>query len=100
MLVTEFKAMAYNFSYEKNIELIQTRNISFDEAIQAIRDDKLIEVIDHPNQTKYKGQLIAILEMYNYVYLMPFVIESNGTAFLKTIFPSREYTKTYIKSIN
>jgi len=53
-------------------------------------------VIKHPNQTKYKGQHVYAIEIEGYVYMVPYV-EDDDVIFLKTIFPSRKYTKMYLR---
>jgi len=85
----------YVFSAEKNQILLQERGISFEEIILAIHDaERLLEIIHHPNQKKYPNQKMYVVEVNEYVYLVPFVEEEN-TIFLKTIFPSREAKKKY-----
>jgi hypothetical protein len=61
----------------------------------AIISDKLLDVIDHPNQEKYPNQRIFIVEINHYVYLVPFV-ENDQEFFLKTVIPSRKMTKQYL----
>ena len=87
----------YDFSADKNCKLIQERNISFEEIISAIENDCLLDVIEHPNIEKYDSQKMYIVEFNNYVYLVPFIINHEGTIFLKTIFPSRKATHKYLK---
>ena len=53
-------------------------------------------MVDHPNQHRYPGQLIYIIvEIDEYLYLVPFVTEPDGTRFLKTVIPSRKATRGY-----
>ena len=49
----------------------------------------------HPNQEKYPSQQIVIIELNNYVYLVPFVQDGNEV-FLKTIIPNRKMKKKYL----
>jgi uncharacterized DUF497 family protein len=81
---------------DKNTELISTRNISFKDIIECILNDKLLDVLINPNSKKYSKQKLFIVEFNNYAYVIPFV-ETEKEIFLKTIFPSRKYTKFYIK---
>jgi hypothetical protein len=53
-----------------------------------------ITVLMHPNQHKYPGQMISVVEVDGYVYLAPFV-ETESEIFLKTIIPSRKATKQF-----
>ena len=80
---------------EKNLQLQQERGVSFEEIILALGQGKLLDVIDHPNQSKYPNQRIFIIKLNNYVYLVPFV-EDGQEIFLKTIIPSRKMTKKYL----
>lgn len=38
-----------------------------------------------------------VVNLDEYVYLVPFVEESDNTFFLKTIFPSRKMTREYLE---
>ena len=79
----------------KNEILRLERNISFDDIELAIERENLLDIIAHPNQTKYHNQRILVVRVLDYVYLVPFVDE--GTSyFLKTIIPSRKATKQYL----
>jgi hypothetical protein len=85
----------YDFSAEKNHLLIKERGISFEDVIVALGDGRLLDVIKHP-QEKYAKQQIYIINIDDYVYLVPFVKKDEQTVFLKTIFPSRKLTKQYL----
>lgn len=63
--------------------------------VSSIEGDKLLDIIQHPNQEKYPNQRIFIVEIDRYVYLVPF-IENETEFFLKTIIPSRKMTKKYL----
>lgn len=56
----------------------------------------MLDIIRHPNASRYPNQSIIVLNMEGYVYLVPYV-EQEGTRFLKTIIPSRKATKEYLK---
>lgn len=86
----------YSFDPDKNVELIKTRHVSFEMVIAALDKQDPLDVLEHPNSNKYKHQKIYVIELNNYVYLVPFV-ESENKIFLKTIFPSRKFTKKYLK---
>lgn len=57
--------------------------------------DGLIADIKHPNEEKYSKQHVMIIEMKEYVYVIPYV-EDQEQRFLKTIYPSRNAKKIYI----
>jgi len=86
----------FAWNKEKNEKLKEERGISFEKVIFHIEKGNLLEVINHPNQEKYKGQRIFVVNINNYVYLIPFVEDEKET-FLKTIIPSRKATKRYLK---
>lgn len=88
----------YNFNIQKNSELKENRGISFEEIIAAINDGYLLDIMEHPNKSKYAQQKIYVIDIDCYVYLVPFV-ENNNEIFLKTIFPSRKLTKQYINKL-
>ncbi len=89
------KEKDFRFSADKNAWLIKERGISFEEIVAAMDNGYLLDVIDHPNQSKYDHQQMYVVHAQNYVYLVPFVETSDTEVFLKTIFPSRKATKLY-----
>ena len=80
---------------EKNNLLQAERNISFEDVVFHISIGGILDTFEHPNQEKYPGQQIHVIEIESYVYLVPFV-ETEDEVFLKTIIPSRKATKTYL----
>jgi uncharacterized DUF497 family protein len=89
--------MDFEFSEEKNQELIRRRGISFDEIILSIKDGSLIQIYDHPNQGRYKGQSKMEVLVRDYVYCVPCLIKQDSI-FLKTAYPDRKATKRHIKN--
>ena len=76
--------------------LRKERDISFEEIVIHIDHGCLLDVVDHPNQLRYTGQRIFIVNVHGYLYLVPF--EEHGDEIeLKTIIPSRKATKKYRK---
>ncbi|WP_444819030.1 DUF4258 domain-containing protein [Treponema denticola] len=86
--------MIFDWNNEKNMMLKRERNISFERIIVAIEQDNLLDILEHPNKEKYPNQLLLLVEIDRYVYVVPCVLE-NDVCFLKTIFPSRKYTSKY-----
>ncbi len=80
---------------DKNSLLKETRNISFEEVVLSLANNKLLEIVEHPNKQKYPNQRMSIVEVRDYAYIVPFV-EDEEEYFLKTIYPSREATKKYL----
>jgi uncharacterized DUF497 family protein len=87
----------FNWSNEKNSTLNQERGISFENIVFAIENGGLIDVIPHSNSERYPNQSIYVVNIEDYIYLVPFVKESNDIRFLKTIIPSRKATIQYIR---
>ena len=90
--------MQYRYDLEKNAILIKERGVGFEEIIDAISQNNLIKVVSHHNQERYPGQKIMYVKCLDKVYLVPYVIEENGTIFLKTLYPSRKATKLYLNN--
>jgi hypothetical protein len=72
----------------KSERLKKTRGASFEDILKG----KLLGVKKHPAK---KHQDIMLFEYRKYIWLVPFVREKNGNIFLKTLYPSRKYTKLY-----
>ncbi len=85
----------YDWSREKNRTLKTERGISFEEIVFHIENGDELEVYPHPNQKQYSNQMISVVAINGYAYLVPYV-ESDDCIFLKTIIPSRKATKKYI----
>ena len=86
---------AFRWSAEKNETLRSERGISFESIVVAMESGGLWDVITHPNQAKYPGQLVLVVLCDNYVHLVPFV-EEPDFFFLKTGIPSRKATRDYL----
>ena len=86
----------FSWNEEKNELLRAERQISFEDVVFYIEMGFLMDVLEHPNQDRYKGQKVLVVQVEDYVYLVPF-IESEHEVFLKTIIPSRKATKRYLK---
>ena len=83
------------FNEDKNNRLIKVRNISFEHIIEKLVNEDIVNIISHHNNQKYSKQQIFIIKLDDYIYLVPF-IEEDSYIFLKTIIPSRKYTKKYL----
>lgn len=86
----------FSWNDEKNRLLKIERNISFEEVIFYIEKKQILDILDHPNQEKYRGQKIFVVNINNYAFLVPFV-ENDQEIFLKTIIPSRKATRQYLR---
>jgi len=89
--------MKFLWDEEKNKILKTKRNISFEQIVHAMENNQIADVIEHPNQEKYKGQYFILIEFSNYIYVVPANISDSGeNCKLLTIYPSRKYTKKYL----
>jgi uncharacterized DUF497 family protein len=79
----------------KNEKLKVERGIGFEEIVFHIERGDLLDILEHRNQERYRGQRIFIVRRDDYVYLVPF-IEDEKLVFLKTIIPSRKATRQYL----
>jgi uncharacterized DUF497 family protein len=84
----------FNWNPEKNQLLTRERGVSFERIVFEIASGNELAVLEHPNQEKYPGQKISMVQVDGYVYAVPFV-ETDHEIFLKTIIPSRKATKHY-----
>jgi len=90
--------MVFKWENDKNELLKQARNISFEQIVLSIENEQVVDVVEHPNQKKYKGQVFILVEHKNYVYVVPsFISNSGDECHLKTIYPSRKYTEKYLR---
>ena len=70
--------------------------MSFEEVVFYIERGQLLDIVEHQNQERYRGQRIFVVEIRDYAYLVPFV-ETEREIFLKTIIPSRKATRDYLR---
>ena len=86
----------HNWNNDKNAKLKKERNISFEDIVYYIEHGQLLAIINHPNKEKFKHQKMYVVNVNEYVYLVPYV-ESEKEIFLKTIIPSRKATKQFLE---
>jgi len=86
----------YSWNPAKNEQLKNERGICFEDIVLRINTGHALRIVEHPNQKRYPNQMILLINVDGYVYMVPFIIQENGI-FLKTIFPSRKYTKKYLR---
>lgn len=83
----------FNWNTEKNRKLVKERGVSFEMCLVKIEEKEIMDILENLN---YPHQKIFVIEIEQYVYLVPFV-ENGDEIFLKTIIPSRKFTKKYLK---
>ena len=79
----------------KNEKLKAERGIGFEEIVFLIGQGHVLDILEHPNQQRYGGQRIFVVQRDDYVYLVPFV-EDDKLIALKTIIPSRKGHKAVL----
>lgn len=82
----------FDWNVEKNNWLRLVRRVTFEDVIFHLQAGDLLDVIQHD---KYAHQRVLVVNIEEYVYLVPFV-ESDEAIFLKTVIPSRKMTKRYL----
>jgi predicted DNA binding CopG/RHH family protein/uncharacterized DUF497 family protein len=85
----------FRWSSEKNESLASDRGISFEAVVVAIESGGLLDVLAHPDQSRYPRQRILVVGADRHVHLVPFV-EEEEFFFLKTSIPSRKATRQYL----
>jgi uncharacterized DUF497 family protein len=86
---------SFNWSADKNRELIASRGVSFEQVVFYIEHGALLDDICHPNTRDYAHQRMFVVNIDGYAYLVPYV-ESENEIFLKTVIPSRKFTQLYV----
>jgi hypothetical protein len=72
----------------KNDRLKRARGALFEDILKS----ELIKIKSHPSR---ENQKIMLVKFKGYIWVIPYVIDKEGNLFLKTLFPSRRYTKMY-----
>ena len=81
------------WSDEKDQQLRRERGVSLETVAAMISRGEYRDVLKHPTR---RNQSIFILEIAQYTWVVPFVVEEDGESiFLKTAFPSRKFHKRY-----
>jgi hypothetical protein len=87
----------FRWDAEKNERLKSGRDISFEEIVLAVEECGLKDILIHPNQRRYPGQVVLVVGYRGYVFLVPSV-EEDEYYFLKTIIPSRKAMRDYLET--
>lgn len=86
--------MFFDWNEEKNRQLKAHRNVCFEDFIQAFEDDRVLDIVEHHDKSKYPNQKLFIVELNDYIHYVPFV-KDGEKYFLKNIIPSRKLDKVY-----
>jgi uncharacterized DUF497 family protein len=88
------RCMQYDWDPGKNERLKKERGISFEQILFHLAEGDIWKTAPHPDQVRYTGQRIYFVNVDEYIYLVPHVIQAD-CIFLKTIIPSRKATRDY-----
>ena len=80
------------WSATKNTALRKQRNISFEQLLQSIECGGLVADQINPARPEQRRLLVYFTD---YIWVIPYVIDADGTKFLKTAYPSRKLFKRY-----
>ena len=81
----------YRWNEEKNEWLKQNRGFDFNTLLD---NGVELDIIDNESSL-HKEQQIMVVLYDNYCYAIPFVVEPDGTRFLKTAHKNRDLNKIY-----
>ena len=85
-----------DWNKDKNLWLLKNRNVSFEVIEVKLLEQDILDIIPHPNE-KYSHQFLLVVNIEDYIYIVPFVVDKEKEViFLKTVIPSRKYTKKYL----
>ena len=70
--------------------------VSFDDVASQIERGNVLADSEHPNQERYPGQGLFVVNVRGYAYVVPYVEHETGV-FLKTLYPSRKATRDYLR---
>jgi hypothetical protein len=87
--------MRFDWNEEKNELLKRERGVCFEDVVVAVDMGHLLSIERHPDRRKYPSQFMMIVAIRGYPCRVPFVWKDDGTAFLKTIYPSRKEKKQW-----
>jgi len=91
------KKAFFNYDVGKNLLVKERCGFDFEDAIETIKSKQLLDIIEHANKEKYRHQYIFVIKMEGYVYSLPAVYnKQKNMVFLKTVYPSRKFTKEYL----
>jgi len=85
----------FDWNDAKNLELKARYGVSFEEILAVVEEGQVLDNISHPNRKRYPNPRILVVKVENYAFLVPFV-EDEEKVFLKTIYPSRKFTRKYL----
>ena len=68
-----------DWNEEINEWLVRVRNISFEDVLDHLTHDGLLDVIRHTDRGKYPDQMILIVNVEEYACIVPFIEAAQST---------------------
>lgn len=87
----------FTWDNAKNEKLKFERGISFEDVVFHIERGDVLDIVEHPNQDRYRGQRVIIVQIADYAYMVP-CLDQEDRIILKTIIPSRKATRKYLQT--
>lgn len=84
----------YRWNEDKNSILKATRGYSFEDVLEILSTEGVLDNHKHPLSDKYPNQYIYVISLDGYIHYIPYVIDGDDI-FLKNIIPSRKLNKHY-----
>ncbi len=76
----------------KNDWLQANRGVSFEEIASRILDQDYIDILENPARD---NQMVFLMNIRGYTWVVPFLIDDRERIVLKTAFPSRKFHDRY-----
>jgi hypothetical protein len=89
----------YTFEWRESKNLLskQTYAVCFEDVVIALQVKRLFSEAPHFNQKNYAHPRLFIVEIDEYAYVIPYVINADkNVILLKTLYPSRKFTKLFL----
>ena len=69
------------------------KGVGFEDCVVALEEGRILADLPHPTRS---NQRMLVLEIDGYAHVVLYVLEDDGTYFLKTVFPSRKHHAKYL----
>lgn len=84
------------WSDEKDEQLLARHGVGFEAVAQAAQEGRVLADVPHHNSDRYPHQRLLVVDIDGYAWVCPYVRDGDA-AFLKTLYPSRDYTALYLR---
>jgi uncharacterized DUF497 family protein len=77
--------MIFDFNQQKNDQLFKERGISFQNVIETISEKGILLHFEHPNKKQYPNQKVLVVNINEYAYCIPYVVDKDTLVFENNI---------------